>query len=453
MLNISPNSIKDQVDQARYSAMNRVELRRSGKVVMRLFSGLGLVTLLIMFLPWTQNIRTGGNITTVRPDQRPQMVNSVIAGRIERWYVREGDFVQQGDTILYISEIKDEYFDPELLSRTGQQLEAKEGSMESYGSKVEALNDQIQALEQGLILKLQQAENKLIQAQLKVVSDSTDLEAAKIDFQIADEQFKRMQELYDEGLKSLTDFERRKLARQKSQAELISKENKLLSSRNELINSRVEINSIEADYKDKIAKARSEKFTAQSNLFNADAEVTKLRNSYTNYSVRQGFYYITAPQTGYVTKAIQVGIGETIKEGAQIVSIMPALYDLAVEMYVRPIDLPLMEIGQEVRIQFDGWPAIVFSGWPNTSYGTYGGEVFAIDNFISPNGMYRVLVAPDPNDVSWPNALRVGSGAISMVLLKEVPVWYELWRQINGFPPDYYKPSQDNSMAAGDSKK
>ena len=127
---------------------------------------------------------------------------------------------------------------------------------------------------------------------------------------------------------------------------------------------------------------------------------------------------------------------------------MPANYELAVEMYVKPIDLPLLEKGQQVRLQFDGWPAIVFSGWPNTSYGTYGGEVFAIDNFISENGMFRVLVAPDPDDYQWPSALRVGTGANNLVLLKNVPVWYELWRQINGFPPDYYKLNESQETPA-----
>ena len=90
-------------------------------------------------------------------------------------------------------------------------------------------------------------------------------------------------------------------------------------------------------------------------------------------------------------------------------------------------------------LQFDGWPAIVFSGWPNTSYGTYGGQIFAIDNFISDNGKYRVLVAPDPKDPPWPEALRVGSGTTNLLLLKEVTIGYELWRKLNGFPPDYYK--------------
>ena len=174
-----------------------------------------------------------------------------------------------------------------------------------------------------------------------------------------------------------------------------------------------------------------------------------------NYSVRTGMYYITAPQDGYITKAIQSGLGETIKEGEQIVSIMPSKYTLAVEMYIKPIDLPLVTLGQHVRLQFDGWPAIVFSGWPNTSYGTYGGEVVAIDNFISGNGKYRILVAPDPDDVDWPDALRVGSGASSMILLNDVPIWYELWRKVNGFPPNYYKSTltENETQEGGKSEK
>ncbi|MFM2011139.1 MAG: hypothetical protein RLZZ479_1530 [Bacteroidota bacterium] len=94
-------------------------------------------------------------------------------------------------------------------------------------------------------------------------------------------------------------------------------------------------------------------------------------------------YYVLAPQDGIVTKVLSSGIGETIKDGQEIATVMPSVYDLVVAMYIRPMDYPLLKKGQKVRMQFDGWPAIVFSGWPNNSYGTFGGTVFAIDNFIA----------------------------------------------------------------------
>jgi membrane fusion protein, adhesin transport system len=72
------------------------------------------------------------------------------------------------------------------------------------------------------------------------------------------------------------------------------------------------------------------------------------------------------------------------------------------------------------------------------SHGTFGGTVVATDNFVSPNGQYRILVAPDSADAPWPSGLRVGAGAMGFALLGDVPIAYELWRQFNGFPPDLY---------------
>jgi len=118
---------------------------------------------------------------------------------------------------------------------------------------------------------------------------------------------------------------------------------------------------------------------------------------------------------------------------------------MAVETFVDPIDLPLIHLGKKVRIQFDGWLVIVFSGWPNVSYGTYGGKVVAMETFISNNGKYRILLAPDPDDHPWPKEIRVGSGAKTLALLDDVPIWFELWRQLSGFPPNYYQPNSQLS--------
>ncbi len=449
MLNISENSVAHRIDTSRYKAFGQVLSKATGRTFIKIFAGLHVLLLIIMFLPWTQNIRARGFVTSLRPDQRPQTVHTIIAGRIEKWFVQEGDYVAKGDTILYISETKDDYLDPNLLARTDQQIKAKEMTQQSYDQKVMALENQVSALTDMQRLKGQQALNKLKQAKLKITADSIEYEAAKTNYQIAEKQLKRMEQLHKEGLKSLTDLETRTLKLQETQAKLIAYESKLLSSQNELINAQIELSAIHSEYQDKLAKTRSEKYSALSNSYNADAEITKLQNQYMNYSVRNRLYYILAPQNGYITQAIQTGLGETIKEGAEIVSIMPADYDLAVEMYVKPIDLPLLKKGQEVRFMFDGWPAIIFSGWPNVSYGTFGGKIVAIDNFTSENSKYRILVAPDEQDIPWPEAIRIGSGANGIALLQDVPIWYELWRQINGFPADYY----ENGNNVVDNKK
>lgn len=416
-----------------------VEAKKSGRVLLKTMGILFGVMFLGMFLPWTQNVQGRGQVTTLTPDQRPQTVNTILGGKIEKWYVREGDYVIKGDTLVFISEIKDDYFDPMLLDRTESQIMAKESSVKSYMSKIQALDVQIDALTKTGRLKLDQAKNKLLQARQKLAADSMNYEAAKINFDIATEQYKRAKKMYDDGLISLTDFENRNLTMQRAEAQKISGYNTLLSARNEVLNAEIELISIQAEYRTSISKAESDKFSALSNMFDAEGMVTKMQNQLSNYAVRSGFYFITAPQNGFVTNFISSGIGEIVKDGEELLTIMPSDIDLSVEMYIRPIDLPLIKINHKVRIQFDGWPAIVFSGWPNTSYGTYGGRVFAIDNFISPNGYFRILVKPDPNEHPWPDALRVGGGTYSMLLLNDVPVWYELWRQLNGFPPDYYR--------------
>lgn len=447
MLNISHNQLNKKVPLTGYKSGQHIFNKEYYRQFNKFLLVFALIGFIVLFLPWTQNISGQGQVTTLKPDQRPQTIQSQIPGRIEQWFVQEGDYVKKGDTILRISEIKSDYFDDRLVERTGDQIKAKSSSVVAYGGKVEALNRQISALREEQKLKLEQAENKLLQAQLKVKSDSIDFEATKTNLNIAEIQFNRIATLQKEGLKAVKDVEEKRLKLQESQAKIISQENKLLTSKNELINYKVELSRINAEYADKISKSQSDMYSAQSGQFDASAQVTKLENSYTNYQRRSSLLYVTAPQNGFINKAIRGGIGETFKEGDRLVGIMPAQIDLAVETYVKPIDLPLLHLGEKVRVQFDGWPAIVFSGWPNVSYGTYGAKVVAIENFISDNGKYRILLAPDVDDHPWPEPIRVGSGARTIALLNDVPIWFELWRQLNSFPPNYYTPENNDKLS------
>jgi len=409
------------------------------KRISRLMLCLLLLFLVFMFLPWTQNIQTQGSVTTLLPNQRPQEIQSIIGGRIENWYVTEGDYVRKGDTIVRISEVKENYLDPKLLEQTEKQIRAKESSVSSYTSKIEAINRQISQLELNQDMTLKQAKNKVSQEQLKVSSEAAELEAAKTSEQIAKQQFSRDSGLLKQGIKSPFDVENRRVKWQETVAKRISVENKLLTAKASLENARYELRNIAAEYGEKMAKTESERFSAISNQMETEAEVSKLRNQFSNYTIRSGFYTILAPQDGYVTKTLASGIGETIKEGEPICTVMPSAVHLAVEMYVDPMDMPLVKKGQHVNFVFDGWPTIVFSGWPNYTYGTFPGRVFAIDNTPSNNGKYRLLVAPEVGGKSWPSQLRVGTGSHGYLLLNRVRVWYEIWRQLNGFPPDYYK--------------
>ncbi len=365
----------------------------------------------------------------------------------------EGQPVKKGDTIVSLSEVKDKYFDPDFLIRINEQIQAKEGALQSTKQKAEALQKQISALQSGLQFSLDKARNKVKQTALKVQSDSIEFVAAKTDFEIAKVQLERQEKLYKQGLKSLTEYETRRLKFQEGTAKLLSTENKFFASKNELLNTKIELNSLEAEYLDKISKAESDLSSALGYFYDTEGEISKMKNEYVNQQIRSSFYSITAPQDGYVVKALKAGIGETIKENEAVVTVQPDHPGKAVELYVKAMDVPLLSKGRTVRLQFDGWPALQFSGWPSVSVGTFGGKIAVIDYINSKEGKYRVLVTPDPTDEPWPEQLRMGSGVYGWAMLNDVPIWYELWRQLNGFPADYMGEEETTKTAAASGKE
>lgn len=440
MLNLSSNSVGNRVKSYKLYSLNTLNTPRSGKVLAYWMMAIAAIIFFTIFLPWQQNIDGTGKVTALDPRDRPQTVQTTIAGRIQDWKIMEGDFVSKGDTILLLSEIKDDYFDPQLVMRLKEQQAAKESSINSTNEQVQAVSRQIGALRSALTFSLSKARNKFKQSKLKNFSDSTDYEAEKVQYEVAKAQYERFRKLHEnEGLISLTDLERRRLKLQESSAKLVSTRNKYFVSKNEMLNALIELNSLEAEYTDKISKAESELNAKKAYMADAQGELSKLKNKMANVNVRIQQYAILSPQDGHVVKALKAGIGETIKEGEAVVTIMPDVSVKAVELYVRAMDVPLLSKGRKVRLEFDGWPALQFSGWPSVAVGTFGGVVEVIDYVNSADGQYRLLVKPDAADDVWPAQLRVGSGVYGWAMLDEVPIWYEIWRQLNGFPPSLKK--------------
>ncbi|MCU0441654.1 MAG: HlyD family secretion protein [Bacteroidia bacterium] len=433
------NPVGKKIESGKLYATQLLHTPRRFNVIRNWLTGALITLILCMFVPWQQNIQGSGKVTPFMPADRPQVIPSVIAGRIDKWVAREGQFVKKGDTILVLTEIKEKFLDPKLLARTDEQITSKQEAILSKREKIEALQKQVGALKAGLRFKLAQAKNKVTQMRFKVQGEKAEWEAAKVNERLAEDQFKRLEGLYKQGLASLTELQNRTNKTQEAQAKLISAENKYNTAQNELINAEIELNSVEAEYLDKISKAESTLNETAAEVFESQADVSKMQIEYSNIEQRSQYYVVRAPQDGFVIRASKAGIGEQIKEGDQVATIMPARAQLAVELYVKALDLPLLYEGCKVRVQFDGWPALVFSGWSNVSVGTFGGVVKVIDRVNSPNGKFRILVTPDPEDDPWPELVRAGSGAYGWAMLNNVALGYELWRQFNGFPPDMVK--------------
>jgi len=397
--------------QDRLYSLRSLDTPMAGKILVRWLIGLGILFLVILFLPWQQNIRGKGKVTALSPGNRPQTIETVIAGRIQTWKVQEGQFVKKGDTIAVISEVKEKYFDPQMLVRLRQVIVSKENSLQSKDMKAQALKRQIRALQNGMNNKIDQTKAKL--------------EGERVRFDNAKNQYERNKKLFEAGNIPLTKFQDIEYKYQGAEADFV--------------NAEIEIDRAQAEYLDKINKAESDLNNTLAEQFETQAEIAKLRNELTNMEIRSQQYFILAPQNGMVVKATQAGIGETIKEGDPVCTIMPQSEDVAVEMYVKAMDVPLISKGRKVRIEFDGFPALQFSGWPSVSVGSFGGTVEVIDFVNSKPGEFRILVIPDKTDEKWPTRIRNGSGTQGWVMLDNVPVWYEMWRQLNGFPPSLYE--------------
>jgi multidrug resistance efflux pump len=411
MLNLSPNSVQKKMPQEKLYSLRSLDTPLAGKILARWLMIIFSLFFIILFLPWQQNIRGSGKVTALSPSNRPQTVETVIAGRIQIWKIKEGQFVNKGDTIALISEVKEKYFDPQFLQRLQQVITAKEQSLKSKDLKAKALQRQISALEDGMRTKIAQSKAKL--------------EAEEVKFNNFKNQYDRNKKLFEAGNIPLTKYQDIEYKYQGSQADFT--------------NAKIEIERVQAEYLDKINKAESDWNNTLADIADTQADLFKLRNELSNMEIRSQQYHILAPQAGFVVKATQAGIGETIKEGDPVCTIMPQSTDIAVEMHVKAMDVPLISKGRRVRIEFDGFPALQFSGWPSISVGTFGGTVEVIDYVNTKPGEFRILVVPDKTDTPWPKQLRMGSGIKGWVMLDDVRVWFELWRQLNGFPPSLYQ--------------
>ena len=427
MLRLSKQEIEKDIPHDAMYSLRSLKTPRAARVLAIWIIIIVFICFIVFFLPWQQNIRGNGRVTAFNPMNRPQTVETIIAGRISKWHVREGISVTKGDTIITLTEVKEKYFDPMFLQRMLEQIDAKSNSLNSKESKAKALERQIVALKKGM-------QNKIDQSKAK-------LEAERVRFKNAENQYQRNKKLFDAGNIPLTKFQDIEYKYQGSKADLSQAE--------------IELSRVEAEYLDKISKAESDLSSTRADLFDGQGDLVKYRNEYANMQIRNEQYQILAPQSGTVVKAMQSGVGETIKEGDAVCTIMPAASDVAVEMYIKAMDVPLLSRGREVRIQFDGWPSLMVSGWPSVSVGTFGGTVEVIDYINSKPGEFRILVVPKKGDDPWPKQLRVGSGTKGWAMLDDVPVWYELWRQLNGFPPSLYEePLEDviNKKIDGGSK-
>ena len=417
--------------------------------------GVSLLFLLgSLFLPWRQTVTGEGQVTVFSPMQRPQTIHAQIDARISKWHVNEGDMVKRGDLILELEELRPEYLDENQLSRTGDQRMALIQQRNATQRLISSLEQQISSL-----VKMQNA--AIPSASLSIDQNSDRLIASQQKYRIAEQSlktaelnFERRKQLFEKGLNSKRDFELAELAYVEAKSQLQATQAELDISGRNVDLSRLDLNKVSAETSLKIQEAEARLAQSFEKLAEINSKVYKMDIDLANLSSRIEQRTIYAPADGQVTKLRFFGSAETIKAGSELATIVPDSTDQAIEIFIPDYFAPLVSVGRKVRIQLAGWPGLQFSGWPSIAIGSFAGEVAVIDAVSDDKNQYRLLVRPDHErikqglDKPWPTSdvLRPGTKALGWIILDEVPLWYELWRVLNGFPPTIMEAPTKNKV-------
>ncbi len=377
----------------------------------------------VAFLPWRQFIQGSGRVIAYNPLERTTIIEAPLAGRVQKSHVMEGQYMRQGDLLFELADN-----DPNLLANLQQQLQLARQRRDAAKERLESLNGQVSELERAMPLGVEAARARL--------------EVARVSAATASQQFQRIQSLFKDqrGLASQRDFELAQLDRDRTAADLARSD--------------VELRRTEVDLRAALNSAMASRDSAKADFASADQAAISLEIQ-VNQTQNQK---VLAPRDGYIMR-LQVTEGTFLRAGSPLCTLIPQTSEPRVELYVDGNDMPLIQArvsdergnvisyGSPVRLQFEGWPALQLIGWPSIAVGTFGGEVMLVDPTDNGQGKFRILVGPKPDVVTrdgkaveirdWPENqwLRQGIRANGWVLLQEVPLWFEIWRQLNGFPP------------------
>lgn len=444
------------------AAMPSLKMARSSRFARRvgklLLTFLILAFFLVAFAPWQQSVTGSGNVVAYSPRERPQIIEAPIKGRVVEWGedIYENAFVKKGQLIVKIQDIDEMYLyrlesqekaSSDRVESMRQLLAASKQSARSALEVVNSVNAQLKAYREVRSQIIASADAGIESAKNKITAAERDLDeqtAALAQIQL---DFERQETLYKEQIVSQLKFQETERKLKETQAKVGKARAYLEAAKNDLVekqrdrDAKAQKAQAEIDYaaaalskaSADAAKAESEVAKSQSELQKATEDLLKLQTQV----ARQRSQEVLAPFDGYLTEISPNMGGKVLKESEQLCVIVPATSDRAVQVWLDGNDAPLVEPGRHVRLQFEGWPAVQFAGWPSVAVGTFGGEVVSVDATDNGKGKFRILVLPDETHHEWPEDrfLRQGVRANGWVLLNQVPLWYEIWRQMNGFPP------------------
>ncbi len=445
MIRLRPTEMLGQ----RFPAMHLVRsswfARFIARVTFLLLVGLALVA---TFLPWQQTSRCEGEVVARLPQLRRQVVTSTAKGIVSSMKpdLREGSIVTEGEVIMELSA-----FSKDQLELTRQQEKSLMEKLNFEKAILQNTKDQVVTEQENL--------------ERSIESTEADVRATLSKWKQAKAKKEAQTRVHDQALKDLQVSRKLRgeaepeIAYQRAMNKEMAEEQNLIESHEAVNEAFEELNSKEQMLASKRKEVETKMIELRSKVAKSESEITSTTKELQDVLVKLGELdrlKILSPSSGRIQAILsQVGTN-TVKEGDKLFEVIPDTADLAVELNVRGLDLPLIHVGDEVRLQFDGWPAMQFVGWPSVAVGTFGGKVIAINPADDSKGLFKIIVGPDPEDPKqdkWPDSryLRQGVRAKGWVILSTVPLYFEIWRQLNGFQPTIEK-AMDGAEKAKDPK-
>jgi multidrug efflux pump subunit AcrA (membrane-fusion protein) len=437
---LSEISIDDLATSSKLQSWEAVQIPERLKFSSRLAIKLVILFLLIIaFVPWTQTITVTGQLSAYSPYERPQDIEAQITGRIQKWHVFEGVRVKQGDLIVELEDYDPNFMAPDLLSFLDQRKKALEQTRKAALSRAEQLDKRIKEMQNLVKAAVPSAQARVVEAQNKVREAYQKVESAKITMSTAELNVDRHKQLAEQGLVSQRELELTIQSAIGSKADMEGAQANLRAAEQSMKALGFGREQINAEVLQRLLDAEAARDASVGEAAKAADQVAEVSLRMSNATQRRIASKILAPIDGTVVKMAQAGAGETVRQGDKIVRLSPNSLDKAIEMTADGIDAPLLNVGRKVKILFYGIPAIPLPAWPEVMAGTYTGVIKVIDQTDDGKGNFRFWVVPDPEDRTWPEQthVRQGTKVMGWVILNRVPLWYELWRRFNLFPPDY----------------
>lgn len=419
-------------------ALRMVSEPRASRTLARILAGALLVVApALALLPWQQNSPGKGRVSAYTPVERQQNIEAPIEGRLAKWYVQEGTRVRAGDPIADISDN-----DPEILQRLEREKDALEERLTAAQTRYVAVDERVASLKASQQAAVSAAEARVRMARDRVRSAEQALEAAEATEQTAVLHLERQQGLYEKGLASKRTVELAELDKARTYVDVERARVSLSAAKSDVAAMQSDQNRVQSDTTALIKDATASRASVQADIASAKAEIARIEVRL----ARQRTQSIEAPRDGTILR-VQARQGtEMVKAGDVLAVLVPDTGERAVELWIDGNDVNLVHPGRKVRLQFEGWPAIQASGWPTLAVGTFGGRVAFVDAADDGHGKFRVMVVPSGEE-SWPDAsmLRQGTRTNGWILLDRVSLGYEIWRQLNGFPPDWPQASEPSA--------